>query len=83
VGCRKLSKICLKIKMIPNIKEKIKMSTMQICIIEVNNLFKLKQIQILQTEKGTCNVSVYQPGHHYFDIHFYDIVISLDNATDN
>jgi hypothetical protein len=49
--------------MIPNIKEKIKMSTMQICIIEVNNLFKLNQIQILQTEKGTCNVSVYQPGH--------------------
>jgi hypothetical protein len=69
--------------MIPNIKEKIEMSAMQICVIEVNNLFKLKQIPILQTEKCTCNVSVYQPGHHYFDIHFYDIDITLDNATEN
>jgi hypothetical protein len=60
---------------VPNIKEKIEMSTMQICTIEVNNLFKLKQIPILNTEKGTCNVSVYQPRHHYFDIHFYDTLI--------
>jgi hypothetical protein len=35
--------------MIPNIKEKIEISTMQICIIEVNNLFKLKQIYVNKT----------------------------------